>query len=217
MYYHIQGLCPTGQMSGAGFHIQLWPEWKVLVAESGLTQEKCNTAIENVGRAWLDGCGFNAMYDPDQSPDDRFNKKKMGPNARPLYEPRTALRVKWGEWGSEHIDVPGDACGLDLDDRDFVRPKNGAVLLPHNVDSIKQAHLLLVVFTFFADCIIGTHKCNKIERTKGKTPDTQFQINGHIYARYGNNWSAPGVSGWVNETVAELLDEIAVLRKEKTK
>jgi hypothetical protein len=166
MYYHIQGLCPTGQMSGAGFHIQLWPEWKALVSESRLEQKNCDIAIERMGRTWLDGCGFDAMYDPDQSPDDRFNKKKMGPNARPLYEPRTSLRVRWGEWGPEHIDVPGDACGLDIDDHAFSRPKGGVTLLPHNVDSIRQAHLLLVVFTFFADCIISTHEYNKIQRKK---------------------------------------------------
>jgi hypothetical protein len=151
-------------MSGAGFHIQIWPEWKSLVAESGLEQKNCNIAIENMGRVWLDGCGFNAMYDPDQSPDDRFAKKKMGPNARPLYDPRTSLRVKWGEWGTEHIDVPGNACGLDIDDRAMCRPEGGSVLLPHNVDSIKQAHILLVVFTFFADCIIGRHELRRLQR-----------------------------------------------------
>jgi hypothetical protein len=163
MYYHIRGLCPGGEMSGAGFQIQLWPEWKMLVAEAELTQENCNVAIENMGRAWLDGCGFNDMYDPDQSPDDRWAKKKMGPNARPLYEPRTSLRVAWGEWGTEHIDVPGNACGLDCDERAFGRPEGGACLLPHNVDSIKQAHLLLVVFTWFADTVILRHQCREIE------------------------------------------------------
>ena len=171
MYYHIKGLCPTGQMSGAGFHVQLWPEWKTLVAESNLTQENCYTAIENMGRSWLDGCGFNAMYDPDESPDDRWNrsqgkKKKLGPNARPLYEPRTSLRVSWGEWGTEHIDVPGNACGLDIDIGGFGSPRGGAVLLPHNVDSIKQAHLLLVVFCWFADTIILRHQCKEIEEMR---------------------------------------------------
>lgn len=166
MYYHIQGLCPTGQTSGAGFHIQLWPEWKGLVVESGIGQANCDNAIESMGRTWLDGCGFDAMYDPDQSPDDRWKKKKMGPNARPLYDPRTSLRVKWGEWGAEHIDVPGNACGLDVDDHALSRPENGIVLLPHNVDSIKQAHLLLVIFTFFADCLIGTHELNRIQRKR---------------------------------------------------
>jgi len=166
MFYHIQGLLPTGQMSGAGFHIQLWPEWKSLVAESEIQQMNCDIAIATMGRAWLDGCGFNAMYDPDQSPDDRFAKKKIGPHARPLYEPRTSLRIKWGAWGTEHIDVPGNACGLDIDDRAFGRPEGGAVLLPHNVDSIKQAHLLLVIFTFFADCIIGTHELNRLQQKR---------------------------------------------------
>lgn len=48
-------------------------------------------------------------------------------------------------------------------------------------------------------------------------PDVEFQVNGHTYSRHRGNWSAPGFSGWVNETVAELLDEIAVLRKENLK
>jgi hypothetical protein len=26
------------------------------------------------------------------------------------------IRVEWGEWGPEHISVPGNACALDIDE-----------------------------------------------------------------------------------------------------
>jgi hypothetical protein len=148
------------QMSSAGFCIALWPEWREAVARFNKTQSEINTVIEHCGRAWLDGCGFDAMFDPDTNPMDQWEAKhlgkpiKYGPNARPLYEPKNALRVQWGLWGPEHITVPGDACGLDLDTSSIMCPKGGRRLTPHNVDNIRQAHLLLVVFTCFAESII---------------------------------------------------------------
>lgn len=162
MFYHIYGLCPTREMSGAGFAIKLWPAFRDAVAERGMTQENANTAVKTMGRAWLDGCGFSAMFDPDNpgyDPDVDSGKKKMGPNARPLYEPNHDLRVSWGEWGTEHINVPGNACGLDIDRHGIGRPEGGMIVLPHNVDSIRQAHLLLVVFCWFADCIVLDQEC----------------------------------------------------------
>jgi hypothetical protein len=49
--------------------------------------------------------------------------------------------------------VPGDACGLDID-CGHPAPKDGRVLVPHNVDSRDQAMLLIVVFTWFAGSVI---------------------------------------------------------------
>lgn len=152
--YSIYGLCPRPQMSGAGFGIKLWPAWKDAVAKYNLTQKQVNAAIERLGRDWLDGCGFNSIYDPDNCGFDRDKTKKPGPNARPMYEPRTSIRVTWGEWGIEHITVPGNACGLDIDSS-LGAPRGGRSLTPHNVDSLAQAHLLLVVFCWFADAIIS--------------------------------------------------------------
>lgn len=150
--YHISGLCPRTDMHNAGFSIELHPLWTEAVKDSGLTQAMVNTGILNMHRAWLDGCGYNAIFDPDNCGCDADKKKKPGPKAGPLYD-QHAIRVQWGEWGPEHITVPGDACGLDID-RSMGGFRGGKTLYPHNVDSIRQAHLLLVVFTFFADTLI---------------------------------------------------------------
>ncbi len=112
-----------------------------------------------MGRAWLDGCGFDQIFDPNEDPMDKWRsknlgeKRKLSPEARPLYQPNSELRIQWGEWGPEHITVPGDACGLDID-RCYPSPPDGRALLPHNIDSIKQSMLLLVVFTWFAECLV---------------------------------------------------------------
>lgn len=156
--YHLVGLCPQSRMSGAGFCIHLFPEWKEAVARWNKDQAAINTAIENMHRVWLDGCGFNAIFDPNEDPMDKWQREKMGKprkpskDARPLYDEHS-VRVQWGEWGPEHLTVPGDACGLDLD-KGYGCPRDGRVLGPHNVDSIAQAHLLLVIFTWFAGCIV---------------------------------------------------------------
>jgi hypothetical protein len=158
MLYHIVGLCPAKKMSGAGFCVHLWPEMKEAVARVNLSQAQINTAIENCCRSWLDGCGFDAIFDPSEDPLDKWKREKAGgerklsKDARPLYDEHSIL-ISWGEWGPEHITVPGNACGLDLD-KGYGAPHDGRVLLPHNVDHIDQAHLLLVVFLFFADTIV---------------------------------------------------------------
>lgn len=159
--YHIDNLCPRTdiEMARCGFCIHLWPEWKEATARRALTMEQVNTAVLKMGNVWLDGCGFNQMYDPDKDPMAEWEEKhlgkrpKLGPNARRLYEAGNSLRVQWGEWGPEHITVPGNACGLDID-RGIMCPPRGKTLVPHNVDSINQAHLLLVVFLWFAGDLI---------------------------------------------------------------
>lgn len=153
--YNIKGLCPRTDidMGRCGFGIDLHPSWKEAVAACDwLGQPQVNEGIKNMHRAWLDGCGFNSIYDPDNSGFDRDKNKKPGPNARPLYDVHS-IHVRWGEWGPEHITVPGNACGLDID-RGFGGFLGGMSLVPHNVDSIAQAHLLLVVFTFFAETLV---------------------------------------------------------------
>ena len=170
MYYSIIGLCPSpdNDMGGHGFSIKLYPEWKNLVANSKLTQENVDGGIENMGREWLDACGFGAVYDPDQ---DCWQKQPPGPNAYELYRPGQDLRIRWGEWGSEHITVPGNACGLDID-RGIFCPPNGRVLHPHNIDNWRQVNLLLVVFCWFAEFLCGEWEMN--ERSKrGSTQDEE--------------------------------------------
>lgn len=151
MNYHIDGLLPRPQMGGAGFCIKLYPEFKNAVARYDLTQDKVNRVIENLGRAWLDSCGFDSIFDPENSGVDRNPNKKPSKSARPMYETHS-IRIHWGEWGPEHITIPGNACGLDITNS-IGSPRGGKMLAPHNVDTIKQAHLLLVIFTWFAGVI----------------------------------------------------------------
>lgn len=147
--YHVQGWCPTPGMSTAGFQVLLFPAWKEAVERRSLTQENVCGGLNNMGREWLDSHGFDAIFDPDNCGFEADKNQPPGPNARPMYRPNMNLRVTWGDWGPEHITVPGNACGLDLDKGS----QGGMTLLPHNVDTIRQASLLLTVFLWFADTL----------------------------------------------------------------
>lgn len=146
MLYNINLGNPSREMNGFGFEIHLWPAWKEAVARRALTQDEVNTAIGNLGRSWLDACGYD-------------NKTTFDGRERYLYEPSMAIRVKWGEWGPEHITVPGNACGLDIYDG-MRRPHGGVCLSPHNVDCISQAYLLQIVFLWFANDIVLNERVN---------------------------------------------------------
>jgi hypothetical protein len=100
------------------------------------------------------------MYDPDNCGFDEDKSLPPGPNARPFYTPGHDLRVTWGEWGPEHMTVPGDACGLDISDSIY-RPLDGMVLSPHNVDTMKQAMLLVVVFSWFASALLDEERARR--------------------------------------------------------
>ncbi len=161
MFYHIEGYNPHPGMGSAGFSVKLWPAWQAAVADYSppLTQEHINKAINTLGRGWLDAHGYDAIFDPDNCGHGADRNKPPGPNAGPLYEPRSSIRVSWGAWGPEHITVPGSACGLDIGLNGFGAPRGGAILTPHNVDSLAQASLLLTVFLFFADTLVGDMEC----------------------------------------------------------
>lgn len=155
MYYLIRGLCPTGGMGGHGFSIDLHPEFKNMIKNSGMTDESITHVMRDHSRRFLDSCGFNEMYDPDESVLDRMvraegDKRKLGPNARKLYS-ESDIRISWGEWGPEHISVPGNACGLDIDRNSMWAAPAGATLYPHNVDSWDQKKLLLITFCHLAE------------------------------------------------------------------
>jgi hypothetical protein len=141
MSYQIAGLCGSvsDHLGSWEFSIKLFPAFKTDVKDSGLTRENIQTAITNMGRQWLDSCGFDSLFEYD-------GKKE------PLYKPEMSLRVTWGEWGPEHISVPGNACGLDIGAGIYC-PRGGRVLYPHNVDSMRQAMLLLAVFTWIAEMV----------------------------------------------------------------
>lgn len=140
MLYHIVNFWPQEGMSGSGFGIKLYPKWREAVAKSGRTQVNMDTMISKIGNSWLDGYGYTEPFVHE------------GETTR-LYEARQCIRVRWGEWGPEHISVPGDACGLDICDA-ISAPKGGSFLSPHNVDHIRQAGLLLTIFLYIADDLV---------------------------------------------------------------
>lgn len=136
MFYSIDGLCPNREigMGGYGFNIKLWPAFKEAVAFSGLTQDRVDGAINSLGKEWLVCCGWDSLAKG--------------------YRPTSAIRVSWGEWGPEHITVPGNACGLDIDRCPLGAPPGGQVLVPHNVDCWNQVNLLLIVFCWLAETLV---------------------------------------------------------------
>src|ERR1044071_3347567 len=147
--YHIDIGVPIQDNGGWSLGIRLWPSWRNAVAKSIITQEGVNNVIDNMGRAWLDACGYDRIFDPDNCGFDADPKRPPGPSARHMYRPNIDLRVTWGEWGPEHITVPGDACGLDIT-TGLDTPEGGRSLMPHNLDTMRQLVLLLLVFTWFA-------------------------------------------------------------------
>lgn len=152
MIYAIRHLCHRTDidMGRHGFTIDLHPSVPEAIAESGLTQEHVDTCLEGAGQMWLDAAGFSAVFDPDNCGARADSKLPPGPNAHPLYRPGMDLRVVWGKWGPEHISVPGNAAGLDLDRGCGCLFRRGQMLVPHNVDGLAQKYLLLIVFTELA-------------------------------------------------------------------
>lgn len=147
--YVIDGLLPSGRMGGHGFCIHLMPQFKEAVAAAELTQELVDQAIKKFEPDWLAKTGYGALFDPDNCGHLAEKHAIPGPQTRLLHA--GSVRVSWGEWGPEHISVPGSACGLDVQRDGFgcVFP-GGVMLSPHNVDGWCQVNLLLIAFTWFA-------------------------------------------------------------------
>jgi len=130
--YKIKSWLPSQRPNGSSFFIVLTDKFRNAVAKSNLTQENMDALVRNLGNSILTGHGYPAV-----------EKDALC----------CSLRVKWGEYGPEHITVPGDACGLDIDTR-FVGALPGEVALsPHNVDSIRQASMLLSIFIYIAEIL----------------------------------------------------------------
>lgn len=163
--YAIRYFCPRTdvQMGTHGFAIDLPADWPELVRRSGLNQEKVNQHIASCGRRWLDATGHNGMFDPDNCGFQADKSLPPGPNARPTYSHRE-IQVIWGEWGAEHISVPGNACGLDIT-RDCCGFGSiflgGRQLQPHNIDSWHQKNLLTIVFTELAESVLLFSRTNR--------------------------------------------------------
>lgn len=135
--YRITGLISMGNspLGNHGFSITLPPAHKKAVAACDLNQEKINNAIKFLGKKALLSCGYS--------------------EARCEYA-LGDIRIQWGEWGIEHIGVPGNACGLDIDYNPIglcPHEQGGVTLHPHNVDTPIQKLLLLTLFCSISDYI----------------------------------------------------------------
>lgn len=130
--YRLQGWFP--QITNSGFSIILSKEWKNAVSNSKINQEKIDKLIDNIGNDILQGHGIN-------------NVEK--------HLIKYYINVKWGEYGPEHINVPGNACGLDIDiDKSCANCNlNEISLVPHNVDSLNQASMILTIFVKIAEIL----------------------------------------------------------------
>lgn len=153
--YSIDGLLPSGHpLGGYGFCIHLAPEFRDAVAKSGIKQSHVDHVVKTYGQEWLQKCGFSSYFDPENCTfRDDGTPSIPSKETRPLHSHRE-IRISWGEWGIEHISVPGNACGLDIDRDPRGSPfENGVTLYPHNVDSWSQVVLMLVAFTWFANSV----------------------------------------------------------------
>lgn len=129
--YLIRGLEPNPEcMAAHSFCIELSPEWREMAAASGIDQESVNRKVGRMEASW---------------------KKAVGINCKTSRE----IRVDWGDWGIRHVTVPGNACGLDIEERAFgTFIDNAAMLVPHNVDSWMQKKLILLAFCSIAEDIV---------------------------------------------------------------
>ena len=60
-------------------------------------------------------------------------------------------RLQWGEYGLMHIEVPGEASGLDYDyTYNHEVERCGAKYSPHNVDSHRQQSALMAIWLYWA-------------------------------------------------------------------
>lgn len=130
--YRLNGWFPNGNMGGAGFCIILTQKWKEAVSNSNINQANVNNLIQNVGNKILEAHG----------------RKAVESHMLPCY-----FSVKWGEWGPEHITVPGNACGLDIDTRCLGCLPDEVALTPHNVDSVFQTSMILTLFVYLAEVL----------------------------------------------------------------
>ncbi len=152
--YLIDNLCPNGSpLGGYGFHIHISPQYPDAVKASGYTQEHADRAVKVFGLEWLQKCGFNRYYDPENNGFHAVKNAIPSERTKPSHD-GTGLRIRWGEWGIEHITVPGNACGLDISDGIGCTFKGGRILSPHNIDSWSQVMLLLVAFSWLTNSVV---------------------------------------------------------------
>lgn len=121
---------PKSNGDGFGFSIRVFPGWKTLVSRIMIPDhESQKNWMDSVGSELLEGCGYDLK----------------------VYGRFGAIRLSFGEWGLEHITIPGNGCGLDITSDSCFCPDGGRVMLSHNVDSMKQAYLLQCIFNWWAN------------------------------------------------------------------
>ena len=138
--YHITHFAPPPDpgASAWSFSIKLWPQWRDMVTNSKITQEHAQNWLNGQGEDFRIRMGYVEEYYKHQ------------------------IRIRWGEWGIHNVSVPGNACGLDIDDG-FGSPIDGRILQPHNVDTQQQATLLLMIFLRFAENIVSDWELKQLE------------------------------------------------------
>lgn len=125
MYRIVNWMPVDGELHGCSFSIVLTKRWKEVFDEKGLSQEELNKVVKAYEHEILDGHGFDYY--------------EHIPQISAMYD---------DEWGICQIRVPGNACGIG-----FVpcEPQQEArdgehQLRSHNMDSIKQASMVLTIF-----------------------------------------------------------------------
>jgi len=156
--YHVNYWHPRKGLDKAGFSIQLWPAWKRELAKVDFLNAKAaETYIERFGPEIIEHY-FSYIYKLWE--EEKYTKEER------KFKAKCELMIRWGEWGPEHITVPGNACGLDIGYAPG-GPRDGKTLLPHNVDTLEQASALLEIFLFFADTVVLNRRATEI-RNRGE-------------------------------------------------
>ncbi len=158
LYEIVHGIPRLGGDCGFGFQIRVWPRWKEVVRGRTPSRDHQQNWLETVGNDLLDACGYGAPFNLHQD----LCKEWLGLESEPTHDndgpapverlydaSRGAIVLSWGDWGLEHISVPGNGCGLDIDYNGCTAPKGGVVLLPHHVDSMQQAYLSQSIYGWF--------------------------------------------------------------------
>lgn len=137
--YLIRGMGPIAHLtlSRHNFLINLSPKFKEMVRLAGLSQKSISAFVNDNAALWLDECGFSSkLY------------KYLGGFHQPT--------VRWGEWGPECITVPGNACGIGIEsggNMHNIYGEKGETLCPHNIDTLQQKMLILMIFGELAETI----------------------------------------------------------------
>lgn len=80
-----------------------------------------------------------------------------------------------------HINVPGNACGLDIYPSwspDAIGPVQ---YLPHNVDGTQQAYLILCLWTYWYNAAAATLRAQQELRDKAHAPPDRYMYRHYTY------------------------------------